>query len=165
MWGRSKYRRRKYLRGSLGEGEIPKNKSQKNPKSQEEKSKQRLADAVSESDTANYDLEERTFQFAKRVRAFVKLLPRTVCNREDVAQLIRSSGSVGANYIEANDALSHKDFIHRARISRRECKESRYWLRLLDVGDESSRLVERDSLVVEANELKKILSAIIRKCE
>ena len=50
-----------------------------------------------------FDLEDRTFEFAKRVRAFVKLLPRTVCNREDVRQLIRSSGSVGANYIEANE--------------------------------------------------------------
>ncbi len=57
-----------------------------------------------------YDLEERTYLFAKRVRAFVKKLPRTVCNIEDVRQLVRASGSVGANYIEANEALGKKDF-------------------------------------------------------
>ena len=92
----------------------------------------------------------------------LKQLPRTVCNQEDGRQLIRSSGSVGANFAEANDSLSHKDLVLRARIARRERKESRYWLRLLEVVDESlSR--ERESLVEESTELKKILSAIIRK--
>src|SRR4051812_27748338 len=57
-----------------------------------------------------FDLEDRTFEFAKRVRAFVKRLPRTICNVEDVKQLVRSSGSVGANYLEANEALSKKTF-------------------------------------------------------
>ncbi len=57
----------------------------------------------------NYDLEERTYQFAKRVRASVKRLPRTICNIEDVKQVVRSSGSVGANDIEANESLSKKD--------------------------------------------------------
>jgi four helix bundle protein len=84
------------------------------------------------SGSDRYDLEERTFQFARRVRAFVKRLPRTVCNVEDVKQVVRSSGSVGANYIEANESLSKKDFLHRIRISRKESKETRYWLRLLD---------------------------------
>ena len=65
-----------------------------------------------------YDLEPRTLTFAKQVRAFVKHLPRTVGNREDVKQLIRSSGSVGANYIEANDSLSKKDFVMRVKICR-----------------------------------------------
>jgi four helix bundle protein len=54
----------------------------------------------------NYDLEDRTYQFARRVRSFVKQLRRTVCNEEDVRQVVRSSGSVGANYIEANEALN-----------------------------------------------------------
>lgn len=58
-----------------------------------------------------YDLEERTFQFAKKVRIWVKKLPRSIGNDEDARQLVRSSGSVGANYIEANEALSKKDFI------------------------------------------------------
>jgi four helix bundle protein len=61
----------------------------------------------------HYDLEDRTLQFAKNVRDFVRRISRTATNIEDVHQLVRSSGSVGANYIEANEALSKKDFVHR----------------------------------------------------
>ena len=100
-----------------------------------------------------YDLEERTFQFARRVRAFVKTLPRSIANAEDTRQLVRSSGSVGANYIEANEALSDKDRIVRARISKKEAKESRYWLRLLDTGDRASCEAVRGELIQEAQEL------------
>ena len=57
-----------------------------------------------------FALDERTFEFARDVRLFVKGLPRTICNLEDGKQLVRSSGSVGANYIEANESLSKKDF-------------------------------------------------------
>ncbi len=78
-----------------------------------------------------YDLEERTFQFAKSIRDFVKKLPKTSANIEDGKQLIRSSGSVGANYIEANDSLGKKDFAMRLKISRKEAKESAYFLRLI----------------------------------
>ena len=91
-----------------------------------------------------FDLEERTFAFAKKSRAFVKKLARTIANIEDVRQLVRSSGSVGANYIEANESLSKKDFILRIKISRKEAKESRYWLRLLEPADADS-VTERDS--------------------
>ena len=86
--------------------------------------------------TANpqYDLEDRTFEFAKRVRSFIKKLPKSIANLEDVKQLVRASGSVGANYIEGNDSLSKKDFVMRVKISRKEAKESRYWLRLVDAG-------------------------------
>ncbi|MBW2167020.1 MAG: four helix bundle protein [Deltaproteobacteria bacterium] len=83
-----------------------------------------------------YDLEDRTLAYAKRVRAFVKKLSRTTANIEDIKQLVRSSGSVGANYIEANESLSKKDFIMRIKICRKEAKESRYWLRLIDTNDE-----------------------------
>jgi len=79
-----------------------------------------------------YDLEERTFQFAKAVRFFVKTLPRTVANIEDGKQLLKASGSVEANYREANEALSKKDFLLRVKISRKEAKESTYWLRLIN---------------------------------
>jgi len=71
-----------------------------------------------------YDLEDRTLKFAKRVRTFVNKLKKTITNTEDVKQLIRASGSVGANYIEANKALSRKDFIMRTKICRKEAKES-----------------------------------------
>ena len=76
-----------------------------------------------------YDLEERTFQFAKAVRLFVKMLPKTTANSEDGKQVVKSSGSVGANYREANESLSKKDFLMRIKISRKEAKESSYWLR------------------------------------
>jgi four helix bundle protein len=60
-----------------------------------------------------YDLEERTYNFAKDVRLWIKKFPKSFINVEDMKQLIRSSGSIGANYIEANEALSRKDFIMR----------------------------------------------------
>lgn len=72
-----------------------------------------------------YDLEERTYEFAKRCRDFVRKLPRTISNLEYGKQLVRSSGSQAANYIEANEALSKKDLGHRIKISRKEAKESR----------------------------------------
>ena len=72
-------------------------------------------------------VEERTFEFAKDVRLFVKSLDYTIANKEDSKQIIRSSGSIGANYIEANEALSKKDFVFRVKISRKESKESVYW--------------------------------------
>ena len=112
-----------------------------------------------------YDLEDRTFEFARRCRAFVKTLPRTLANIEDGKQLIRSSGSVGANYIEANEALSKKDFLMRTKICRKEAKESRYWLRLVDTGAKQEIDRERASLVQEATELTKIFGSIIRKSE
>jgi four helix bundle protein len=112
-----------------------------------------------------YDLEERTFLFAKGVRAFVKALHKTMGNLEDGRQVIRSSGSVGANYIEANEALSKKDFLVRIKIARKEAKETRFWLRLLDTSDDAALEGSRAGLVQEADELMKILGAILRKSE
>ncbi len=110
-----------------------------------------------------YDLEERTFKFAKRVREFVKKLSRTVDNIQDSSQLIRSSGSVGANYIEANESLSKKDFFMRIKISRKEAKETRYWLMLINTNNISILDEERKNLVQEVTELMNIFGAIIRK--
>ena len=112
-----------------------------------------------------YDLEDRTFEFARNVRVFVKKLPRTICNQQDVKQVVRSSGSVGANYIEANEALSKKDFKHRIRISRKESKETRYWLRLLDTHDDNSLNAQRDRLIQESTELMRIFGAILQKSD
>ena len=97
-----------------------------------------------------YDLEDRTSAFAKRVRAFVKKLTKTIANIEDGKQLVKASGSVGANYIEANESLSKKDFIMRIKICRKEAKESRYWLRLIDAYDEPEQENDRKCLVKEA---------------
>jgi four helix bundle protein len=110
-----------------------------------------------------YSLDERTELFAKEVRGFVKRLPRSTANTEDVRQLVKSSGSVGANYIEANEALSKKDFAMRIRISRKEAKESGYWLRLLDTGPDPTVDAERHRLNSEAGELVKIFTAILTK--
>ncbi len=85
-----------------------------------------------------YDLEDRTFVFARRVRRMVKLLPGSIANREDARQLIRASGSVGANYLEANNSLSKRDFRMRIRICLKEAKESGSWLRLLETEPRSS---------------------------
>ena len=104
----------------------------------------------------HYDLEGRTFEFARDVRQFVKKLPRTVANTEDVKQLIRSSGSTGADYVEANEALSKKDFVMRIKICRKEAKESRYWLRLLDTGADADVDRERTILAQESQELMNI---------
>ncbi len=110
-----------------------------------------------------YDLEERTFQFAKRVRAFVKKLPKSIANIEDSRQLVNASGSVGANYIEANEALSKKDFLMRIKICRKEAKESRYWLRLVDTGGNGDLEQEREALKKEAGELTHIFGSIVTK--
>ena len=112
-----------------------------------------------------YDLVERTFLFAQRVRAFVKKLLPTMSNREDVKQVIRASGSVGANYIEANECLGKQDFRMRIKISRKESKECRFWLRLLDLQDRSEQETERADLIQESIELMKTFGAILLKSE
>jgi len=108
------------------------------------------------------DLEERTAVFAAEVRAFVRNLPRTISNIEDVKQLVRASGSVAANCIEANEALGDKDRVMKFRTCRKEAKESQLWLRLLHVGDSEPL---RDALRQEAHELKLIFSTIVKKLE
>ncbi len=82
---------------------------------------------------------------------------------EDARQLVRSSGSVGANYIEANESLSKKDFVMRVKISRKESKESMYWLALLDVRDKKDLEEERKYLVDESQQLMMIFSSIMMK--
>jgi four helix bundle protein len=109
------------------------------------------------------DLEDRTFEFAQSVRTFVKQLPRTVTNIEDVRQLVRASGSVAANWIEADEALSKKDFLMRVKICRKESKESRLFLRLVDAGLAKSNVVARETLAADARELTLIFSSIISK--
>jgi len=108
-----------------------------------------------------YDLEDRTYIFTKRVIEYVNRLHKTVSSIEIGKQLVRSAGSVGANYIEANEALSKKDFMMRIKISRKEAKESSYWLRLTEAKEDIAN--ERDALVQESTELTKIFSAILEK--
>lgn len=112
-----------------------------------------------------YDLIQRTQKFAKNIRAFIKKLKSTVYNTEDIKQLTRSSGSIAANYIEANDALSKRDFIYRMKICRKETKESILFLSLIDIGESQTLDKERSILIREATELMKIFGAIIVKSE
>jgi len=108
-----------------------------------------------------YDLEERTFQFAKRAFSYFRLLPKTATNIEVSKQGIRSSGSIGANFIEANEAFSRKDFAMRVKICRKEAKESIYWLRLSEPNEHQEQ--EKNELIGEATELMKIFGSIIEK--
>ena len=112
-----------------------------------------------------YDLEERTFIFANQVRGFIEKLSRSIANTEDIKQLVRASGSVGANYIEANEALSKKDFIYRIKLCRKEAKESRLFLRLVDTNGEQIIDEEGQELINESVELMKIFGSIIVKTE
>ncbi len=108
-----------------------------------------------------YDLGERTKKFARNVREHIKNFPKTLANIEDMKQVIRSSGSVGANYIEAEESLSRKDFVMRIKICRKEAKESGYWLDLIEAKDDSAK--EKEALMKEALELTKIFGAIVEK--
>lgn len=110
----------------------------------------------------SFDLEERTLEFSKAVIRFCKMAYQNTINKEIIAQLIRASGSVGANYREANDALSKKDFSHRIKIARKEAKEAYYWLQLME--EANGELTDKiKALLQEALELKKILSSIADK--
>ena len=112
-----------------------------------------------------YDLEERTLEFAKRIRSLVGKLNKSIASIEDCKQLIRSSGSIGANYIEANEALGKKDFLMRIKICRKEAKESRYWLRLIDADGKTEIEKEKDFLENEARELTHIFGSIVTKSQ
>lgn len=110
---------------------------------------------------ARDDLVERTERFARDVRRFVRSLPRTISNAEDVKQVVRSSGSVAANQIEADNALGDQDRLMKFRICRKEARESGLWIRLLDTGGEGALEAERNRLNDESAQLMKIYSAII----
>lgn len=109
-----------------------------------------------------YDLEERTLLFAKQIIVFCKKLSNNTINFKLIDQLIRSAGSIGANYREANDSLGKQDFIHRLRIARKECKETIFWLELMKEANEN---ISIGNLINECSQLRNILSAIIKKVE
>ncbi|MFA4936788.1 MAG: four helix bundle protein [Patescibacteria group bacterium] len=108
-----------------------------------------------------YDLEKRTLDFARAVTVYVNKLLKNIPNIEYAKQLVRSAGSVGANYIEANESLSRKDFLMRIKICRKEAKETRYWLELIEITDELKIL--KNDLINESTELMKIFGSIIEK--
>jgi len=105
----------------------------------------------------------RTFDFAERVREFVNAVPRTPSNFEDIRQVIRSSGSVAANYLESQEGLSRKDFFYRIKVCRKESRESGLWLRLIKTGAKEELERAREALVTESEELKRIFASIAGK--
>lgn len=107
-----------------------------------------------------YDLEERSVKFAERVIDLLKSIKPTLVNRSIIEQLIRSGSSIGANYCEANEGESKKDFIHKIKIAKKETKETKHWLRLLARTNPELKS-EITSLWNESHELLLIFSKII----
>jgi four helix bundle protein len=117
---------------------------------------------MTETHNTKFDLEERTFIFARDCRDFTKIIPKSLSSLKYSDQLIRASGSVAGNYIEANESLSRKDFCHRIKICRKEAKESKLWLRLIETNANKAES-ERLRLINEAEQLMKIFGSILEK--
>ena len=112
-----------------------------------------------------HPLEERCYQFAKRIRAFTRKLKKDIENIEDIKQVVRASGSVGANYIEANENLGLGDLKYRMKVSRKESKEAMHFLGLIEVFNDKKMEAERAELADEAGQLRKIFSAMLKKID
>jgi len=110
-----------------------------------------------------HPLEQRCYDFAKDIRIFCRSLEPDIINIQDIRQLVRASGSVGANYIEANEKLGNADLKHRIKIARKEAKECILWLGLIHIANNQGQEERRQRLINEAIELKAILSAILNK--
>jgi four helix bundle protein len=119
---------------------------------------------IKKQSSTQYDLEERTLKFARHTVSFCKGLPKSAIDGEITKQLVRSATSVGANYIEANESLSKRDFLTRIKICRKEAKESGYWLKLIEVNAPKLKS-EQEILMKESAELTKIFGAIVVKSQ
>jgi four helix bundle protein len=108
-----------------------------------------------------YNLEERTAKFAEQVITLMRKVPYSPINKRLVEQLVGSAGSIGANYCEANESESRKDFIHKIGITKKETKETKHWLRLLMTANPEYN-EELQILWKECQELLLIFSAIIK---
>ena len=112
----------------------------------------------------DFDLEERTSKFGKAVILFCKKVPESTVNAVLVDQCVRSGTSVGANYGEANDAESRKDFRHKIGICRKESKETKHWIRMI-VASEPQLREPAKAIWQEAKELNLIFGKIRRSSE
>ena len=113
-----------------------------------------------------YDFAKRSILFGRQCRIFINKIPRSIGVEDDERQLIRSSGSIGANYVEAQEGLSKKDSTKYLKISRKEAKECTHWLAIFTVHITNSFLEEeRETLCCEAQELVRILTSMIKKLE
>ena len=115
------------------------------------------------AENKRYDLEDRTAKFSLQTRDFCVKLKKDIINIEYIKQLVRSAGSIAANYLEANENLGEKDLKMRIKISRKGSKECQLWLKHVLIYEVESLEVERKILLQEALELEKIFGAILRK--
>ena len=114
-----------------------------------------------ENPKRKFDLEERTAKFGEEVIKFSKIIPINLTTKPLISQLVRSATSVGANYSEADDAESKKDFQHKIGICKKESRETKHWLRMMAVA--APELTERARILwTESKELNLIFNAIIR---
>jgi len=111
-----------------------------------------------------FDLEKRCEEFGVAIIRFVQPINQDCITRPLISQIVRSATSIGANYCEANDSISKKEFIHRLYISRKEAKETKHWLRML-MGASKLDDEQINKHINEAQELNLIFSAIIIKCK
>ncbi len=111
-----------------------------------------------------YDLEERTAKFGEDIINFVKSLKMNEINRPLIVQIVKSATSIGANYMEANQASSQKDFKNKIYISRKESNETKHWLRMIAVAN-NDRNDECRKLWKEAHELTLIFAKISKSCK
>ena len=112
-----------------------------------------------------HPLEERCHQFGKIVRGYCRKLNKDLANIEDIKQLVKSSGSVGANYIEANENVGKGDLKYRIKLCRKESKESMHFLGLTELFGNEILETERIELINEATQLRKIFSSMIKKLD
>ncbi len=114
------------------------------------------------SKNPKYDLEERTAKFSERILQFAKKIPENSITKPLINQLVRAGTSIGANFCEADDAESSKDFVHKIGICKKEARETKYWLRMVvkvtPVLKEEAKLLWR-----EAKELNLIFNSIVNK--
>lgn len=112
--------------------------------------------------TQKYDLEERTAKFGEEVIKFAKKIPRTPITISLITQLVKAGTSIGANYCEADDAESKRDFQHKIGICKKESRESKHWLRVISIAAPELK-EEARRLWQEAKELNLIFNSIINK--
>ena len=111
----------------------------------------------------NRDLAERAAMFAQNARTFVRRIPKTIASMGDCRRLVRSSGDIGAAYLDADKALSKTDFLQCMRDCCREARQTQHWLRLLDVNLDERTKQLHEELLQEATELEKIFGSIVYK--
>ena len=117
---------------------------------------------LSMSRQLEYDLEQRTGEFGEAIIAFAKRVPINEVTRSLVDQVVRSGTSVGANYCEADDASTKKEFRHKIGYCRKESRETKHWLRMIVKAEPQFR-EDAAPLWQEAKELHLIFAAILRK--